>query len=134
MKKIQISIEIPEKKDIIQNMDSFSNSEIQLFVNDFEGIDYKKNWDLVRETKEIKEYYSLITSTVYQIDAGGYYHKIFFLENRPKNIGYGINPDTKHGRAYCLKCMSLICSSPDLVGRLTNYCNCKTAQGMEETS
>jgi len=134
MKTIKIPIQIPEKDDIIKNMDNFSNSEIQLFVNDFEetaykkanGKDsnYKKYWSLTRKTERF-EYYSLITSTVYQIDKGGYYFKIFFVENRPENIGYGIDPNTQQARAFCKICETLIFSTPDLIGRIRSYCSCK---------
>jgi len=127
MKSIQITIEIPEKKDILKNMDHFSNSEIQLFVNDFEGNDYKKYLSLTRKTERYDEYYSLKTATVYQIDKGGYYYKIYFIENRPKNIGYGIDPNTRQARAYCKICEIMIFSMPDLIGRTRNYCGCKEA-------
>lgn len=138
MKSIQITIEIPEKKDIIKNMDHFSNSEIQHFINDFEGMAYKKAngkdsnfkkyWSLTRKTERYDEFYSMLTSTVYQIDKGGYYYKIYFIENRPKNIGYGIDPKTRQGRAYCKICETMIFSTPDLIGRTRNYCGCKEAQ------
>lgn len=105
-------------------MDAFSDKAISFFVDDFEGI--KKNWLLIRQTKQFKEYYSLKTATVYQIDNGGYYFKIFFVENRPENIGYGLDADTKKPRAFCKKCNTLIFTGPDMIGRIYNYCNCET--------
>lgn len=104
-------------------MDSFSDDQIQLFVDDFEGIN--KNWSLIRKTEQFKEFYSLKTATVYQIDNGGYYFKIFFVENRPENIGYGLDAESKKPRAYCKLCNTLIFTGPDLIGRIHDYCNCK---------
>ena len=123
MKTLEISVQVPEKDDIIKNMDSFSDRQIQLFVDEFEG--KKKNWSVLRKTSEFDEYYSRKTATVYQIDKGGYYHKIFFIENRPENICYGLDKETLEGRASCKKCTTLIFYGPDLIGRNQSSCNCK---------
>jgi hypothetical protein len=123
MKSIEITVKVPEKEDIIKNMDSFSDRQIKLFVDDFEG--KTKNWSLLRKTDKFDEFYSLKTATVYQIDKGGYYHKIFFIENRPENIAYGLDKETREGRAYCTKCMHLIFYGSDLIGRPMGSCACK---------
>lgn len=126
MKSIQITIKIPEKQEIIDNIDSFTEQQIELFVKDF-GDNDRKYWSKTRETEKYTEYYSLKTSTVYWIDKGGYYFKIYFKENRPTNIAYGILKDSKplQARAWCTICNTLIFSCKDLIGRQTNSCNCK---------
>lgn len=126
MKSIEITVEIPEKQDIIKNIDSFSDRQIKLFVDEFEG--EQKKWSLLRKTDKFDEFYSLKTATVYQIDKGGYYHKIFFIENRPENIGYGIDKETLEARAWCKKCNTLIFYGSDLIGRPQGYCSCKEVQ------
>lgn len=126
MKSIKITELIPEKEDIIKNMDSFSDRQIRIFVDDFEG--KTKNFSLLRKTDRFDEFYSRKTATVYQIDKGGYYHKIFFVENRPENIAFGLDKDTLDGRAYCTKCMHLIFYGPDLIGRSSASCGCKETE------
>jgi len=123
MKSISITVQVPEKKEIMYNLHVFSETQIQLFVDDYEG--ENKNWSLIRKTAKFDEYYSLKTATVYQIDKGGFFYKIFFIENRPESIGYGIDKDTLQARAFCKKCETLIFYGLDLIGRHLSSCNCK---------
>lgn len=135
MKTIQIPVRLPEKQDIIDSWNSLSNEEICRFVCNFEGIsnaqtiDKQPQFHKVREHTEnsFTEYYSVNTAAVYQVihDSIIFFEGIHFKENRPKEIGYGIDPDTRQAKAYCKKCNTQIYFGPDMIGRTYNYCNCK---------
>lgn len=135
MKTIQIPARLPEKQDIIDSFDSLTNEEICRFVCDFEGIRDAQTIGKQPQFHKVQahteesfaEYYSVNTAAVYQTihDDGIFFEGIHFKENRPKDTGYGIDPDTRKAKAYCKKCNTVIFFGDDLIGRTYNYCNCK---------
>ena len=114
MRTIMIPARLPEKKDIIKQMDSLTNEEIGRFVCKFEGFDSLREFktkrvptqrlvdvrqmQMVRKTTKYKgedweEWYSCKTCAVYRVshyDNRMFFGKIFFKENRPARIGYGL--------------------------------------------
>ena len=144
MKTIQVPARLPEKQDIIESFENLTNEEIKRFVCKFEGLENinefktkaiptKRFGDIiqlqkVRHSKEEEEYYSGKTAAVYKVshhDKVMYFEDIHFKENRPDEIGYGLDPDTAKAIAYCKKCNSTITSGYDLIGRIYDWCDCK---------
>jgi hypothetical protein len=144
MKTIQVPARLPEKQDIIESFENLTNEEIKRFVCKFEGLENinefktkaiptKRFGDIiqlqkVRHSKKEEEYYSGKTAAVYKVshhDKVMYFEDIHFKENRPDEIGYGLDPDTAKAIAYCKKCNCKITPGYVLNDRNDYRCDCK---------
>lgn len=144
MRTIQIPARLPEKQDIINSFEDLTNEEIKRFVCDFEELKdidefhtktiHTKRFVDVLQFQKVRiddswtEFYSGKTATVYIVshhEGIAYFEGITFKENRPEQMGYGLDPDIAKAHAYCTKCNTEISMLPTWLGHYSGKCTCQ---------